>query len=185
MSRWVRSAAVLLSLAAVAACSGDSDGGGGDAASALPPASAPAPTSTATAAPAASPADQVTAAYLRYWDAVVAAHRAADPRAPALATAAADPLLAKIRASVDRNRLQKLSLRGAVTHTVGAVRVTGGTATVEDCYDLSKWNPVNLTTGDPIDVTEEGGTGRYKARFTLRRSGGGWVVTTDAPLGGC
>ena len=174
-------AAALLPLAAVAACGGD------DAPSTLPGGSdaAAGGTTPAPAATSASAGQQVLAAYLRYWDAVIAAHAKADPRSAGLATVAADPELSKVRAAVDRNRIQQISLRGTVAHTPGAIRTAGTGATVEDCYDISGWNPVNTKTGAPIDVTEEGGTGRYRVRYTLRRSGAGWLVVTDAPLGGC
>jgi hypothetical protein len=171
----------VLPLAALAGCS--ADGTARSLPSEVPTGSPSTPAVTTT--PAASPADQVRSAYLRYWAAVVAAHRAADPRSPALAAVAADPQLSEVRTTIERNRLQQISLRGEVTHRPGAVRVSGGSATVEDCYDLSAWNPVSTRTGEAIDVTDENGTGRHRARFTLRRSGAAWVVTTDTILGSC
>lgn len=168
-------------LAALAGCAGD-DGGP----TALPPASAPATSAPpSTTPPAASSADQVRTAYLRYWDAVIAAHRAADPRSAGLGKVATDPQLSKVRLTVERNRLQRISLRGQVTHDISAPRVSGTTATLQDCYDISGWDPVDVRTGAAIDVTEEGGTGRYRARYTLRRSGTSWLVTTESRLGGC
>ena len=62
-------------------------------------------------------ADPVLASYLRFWDAVVAANRAADPSMAALRTVAADPELSRVRATVSRNKVQKLSLRGDVGHS--------------------------------------------------------------------
>ncbi len=100
-------------------------------------------------------------------------------------TAAADPELSRVRATVSRNKVQKLSLRGEVGHSPQPAKVTGTTATIEDCYDISAWNPVRLDTGQPIDVTDESGTGRYRARYTLRRSGAGWLVVNHTALGGC
>jgi hypothetical protein len=44
---------------------------------------------------------------------------------------------------------------------------------------------VRLDTGQPIEVTEESGTGRYRARYTLRRSGTGWLVVNHTALGDC
>jgi hypothetical protein len=144
---------------------------------------------TSSAAPAgASPVgtdDQVLTAYRGFWDAVVAANKAADPAAPGLAAVAADPELSRVRATVSRNKIQKLSLRGEVAHTPKPPAVSGGTATLEDCYDISDWNPVDLRTGKPVEVTDESGTGRYRARYTLRRSGAGWLVVDQKALGGC
>jgi hypothetical protein len=168
--------------AALAAGCGGADAGPSE----LPP--GPVSSSSPVATPAAAgstAADPVLRSYLRFWDAVVAAHRAADPALPALAAAAADPELARIRATVSRNRIQKLSLRGEVGHAPKPVAVSGATATVEDCYDISAWDPVSLSTGKPIEVTEESGTGRYRARYTLRRSGPGWLVVDQKALGAC
>jgi hypothetical protein len=171
----------ILPLAAVAACTG------GSAPTSLPSDSGTAPTATppSTTTATGTPGEQVLAAYLRYWDALLVAHERADPRSAGLATVAVDPELSRIRDTIDRNRIQQISLRGEVSHDPAVRQVAGGSATVEDCYDISGWNPVNLKTGAAIDVTEEGGTGRYRARYTLRRSGTSWLVATDAPLGGC
>ena len=180
MGRRLRTVTVALSLALpLPAC-----GGGADGSRELPP--GPAAASPPVATPSATAAtDPVLASYLRFWNAVIAANRAADPSIPALRTAAADPELSRVRATVSRNRVQKLSLRGDVGHSPGPAKVTGGTATVEDCYDISGWNPVRLDTGQPIEVTEESGTGRYRARYTLRRSGTGWLVVNHTALGDC
>jgi hypothetical protein len=166
---------------AVAACS--SPGGTTD----LPAGPAGATSSgapAATASPAAAD-DQVLSAYRRFWAAVIAANRAADAGSPGLAAVAADPELSRVRATVSRNKIQKLSLRGEVAHTPKPPTVSGTTATLEDCYDISDWNPVSVTTGKPIEVTDESGTGRYRARYTLRRSGAGWLVVDQKALGGC
>ena len=152
---------------------------------ALPEGSAPPATGTSAASTPAVTGDPVTAAYLRYWDAVIGAHRAGDPAAAGLATAATDPELARVRATVDRNRTQRLSVRGEVLHRPAPPAVAGDTATIEDCYDISGWNPVDLRTGDPVEVVESGGTGRYRVRWTLRGSGAAWKVVDQSPLGGC
>ena len=180
MGRRLRIVTVALSLALpLPAC-----GGGADGSRELPP--GPAAASPPVAAPSATAAtDPVLASYLRFWNAVIAANRAADPSIPALRTAAADPELSRVRATVSRNRVQKLSLRGDVGHSPGPAKVTGGTATVEDCYDISGWNPVRLDTGQPVEAADESGTGRYRARYTLRRTGSGWLVVNHVELGGC
>jgi hypothetical protein len=182
VARRLRTVTVAVSLALpLAAC-----GGAGNGTGELPPGppTSAAPAGTPSAEPAAG-GDPVLAAYLRFWDTVVAANRAADPGLPALRTVAADPELTMVRNTVSRNKIQKLSLRGDVGHTPKPARVSGSTATVEDCYDISEWNPVRLDTGQPIQVTDESGTGRYRARYTLRRSGAGWLVVNHSALGGC
>lgn len=166
---------------AVAACS--SPGGTTDL-----PAGPAGATSSAAPASGASPVsagDQVLSAYRGFWDTVVAAHKASDPQLPALARAAANPELAKVRKAVALNRQQKISLRGTVGHKPQVTAVTAAAATVVDCYDISSWNPVDVRTGAAIDATESGGTGRYHARYTLRRSAGTWLVTNQVDLGGC
>lgn len=170
--------------AVLAACSGDT----GSTALPPPPSGSTAVTAaptTAAASSAVTPEEQVLAGYQRFWDAVVAAHEASDPALPALAAAAADPELGRVRAAVARNAVQKLSLRGEVGHDPRPAAITGATASLDDCYDLSRWNPVNRTTGQRVEVTESGGTGRYRARYTLRRSGSGWIVVDQKALGGC
>jgi hypothetical protein len=129
--------------------------------------------------------DPVLVAYLRFWDAVIAAHRAADARSPGLAAVAGDPQLTRVRQAVSRNRIQRLSLRGTVGHQVRPSRTSGDAATLEDCYDISAWDPVDLRTGKPVEVTDESGTGRYRARYTLRRAGSTWRVVDQVALGGC
>ena len=44
---------------------------------------------------------------------------------------------------------------------------------------------MRLDTGQPVEATEESGTGRYRARYTLRRSGVNWIVVNHVALGGC
>jgi hypothetical protein len=160
-------------------------GGGGDGSTELPTGPAgPAP-SAPSSTEAVSGQDPVLASYLRFWDAVVAANRAADPGLAALRAVAVEPELSRVQATVSRNKVQKLSLRGEVGHSPRPARLAGTTATIEDCYDISRWNPVRVDTGQPIDATEESGTGRYRARYTLRRSGAGWLVVNHTALGGC
>lgn len=180
MPRRLRTVIAALAVLALAGCGGDTTSG-----TELPPGSAA--TATGPAAPTASATGEnpVLTSYLRFWDAVIAANRAADPAYAGLAGVAANPELGRVRTTVARNKVQRLSLRGEVGHTPGPPAVTGTTATVEDCYDISRWNPVNLTTGERVEVTESGGTGRYKARYTLRRSGSGWLVVDRKSLGGC
>lgn len=187
MSRQLRTVlSIGACLTVLAACSSQDE-----ESTALPPPPAgstalTAPATTPAASPTASAEDQVLTGYQRFWDAVVAAHEASDPQLPALAKAAGEPELARIRTVVALNRQQKISLRGPVTTSPTVTEVTGTAATVEDCYDISKWDPVDVRTGAAIDVTEaDGGSGRYKARYTLRRSAGSWIVADEVSLGGC
>lgn len=174
--------AVAAAAVSLAAC-GSSDG---DDNAALPPGADPT-SAPATATPSATATAGTTPlqSYLAFWDAVVAANKASDPALPALAAAAAQPQLEKVRKVIRVNRTQGISLRGTVGHKPKLASSSATAATVEDCYDVSAWSPVNARTGAKIDVTDVNGTGRYKARYTLRRSGGGWKVTDQAALGGC
>jgi hypothetical protein len=171
---------VAAAAAMLAACGGASD-------AALPPGPAGATTApaTTTPAPTASPGAAALTSYLGFWDAVIAANKASDPLLPALAGASADPQLGKVRKAIRVNKTQGVSLRGTVAHKPEVTATSAAAATVEDCYDVSRWTPVDIKTGAPIDVTEANGTGRYHARYTLRRSGGDWRVTDQVALGGC
>jgi len=182
VGRPLRTVMLVLSLGPPVAACGGGDGGPTE----LPagPAAASTPAATASTDAAVSE-DPVLAAYLRFWDAVVAANRTADPNLAALRTAATEPELSRVRATVSRNKVQRLSLRGDVAHSPKAPTVTGSRATIEDCYDISRWNPVRLDTGEPVDAVDESGTGRYRARYTLRRSVGGWLVVNHTALGAC
>ncbi len=159
--------------------------GGGTAAAPLPdgsgagPTGSPGPTVTSTAD------DPVLAGYLAYWDAVIHAHRAANPADPALRKHAAGAELTKVRNAVARNRQQQISVRGTVTHKPTVASVSGANAVVDDCYDVSAWNPVDVRNGQPIDAVNAGGTGRYRGRFGLRFGAGGWVVVSSSTSGAC
>jgi hypothetical protein len=159
-------------------------GCGGGSPSALP-ADAAGPTGSPSPPAAPAAGGPVLTAYLAYWDAVIHAHRTINPADPDLARHAAGAELAKVRGVIARNRQQRISIRGAVSHRPAVTAVTGVSAAVEDCYDVSGWNPVDVRTGKPIDAVEAGGTGRYKGRFGLRHVPAGWYVVSSATLGAC
>jgi hypothetical protein len=143
---------------------------------------------TGSPSPGASPSEPgspVLAGYLAYWDAVVHAHRTTNPADPELAQHAAGAELTKVRGVVARNRQQRISIRGEVSHQPTLVSVTGAAAVVEDCYDVSGWDPVDVRTGKAVDAVDAGGTGRYRGRFELRRGAGGWSVVRSTTLGAC
>jgi len=153
---------------------------------------APLPSGSAGAAPPAGPSggptgpgDAVLAAYLGYWDAVVHAHRGANPADPVLARHAAGAELTRVRGAVARNRQQQISIRGTVTHQPRVASVSGATAEVDDCYDISRWNPVSLRTGRAIKASQQSGTGRYRGQFGLREGTGGWIVVSSSISGAC
>jgi hypothetical protein len=180
----MRTVAVLLALLGPV-LSGCADDAGPSALPSGPTPTGAAGTPAATRTAPAAAADPVATAYLRFWDAVIAAHRAADPRSPGLAAVAGEPQLTRVRQAVSRNRIQRLSLRGTVGHQLRPARTSGDTAALEDCYDISAWDPVDLRTGKPVEVTDESGTGRYRARYTLHRAAAGWRVVDQLALGGC
>jgi hypothetical protein len=159
-------------------------GCGGSAAAPLPEGAGPSAPVSPTAGDT-GPDGQVLAAYLAYWDAVIHAHRVATAADPGLAQHAAGAELTKVRSAVDRNRVQQLSIRGTVKHQPKVAAVSGATAVVNDCYDVSAWKPVSLRNGQPVKVIDQGGTGRYRGRFELRRGAGGWVVVSSSISGAC
>jgi hypothetical protein len=176
--RLVLGAAVALVLA-LAGCAG------GSTASSLPDG-----TGGTTGAPSPSAASPdgggpVLTAYLAYWNAVLHAHQTTNPADPELARHAAGAELTKVRRAVALNRQQQISIRGTVTHQPRVASVTRTAAVVEDCYDVSGWDPVDRRTGKPIEAVDAGGTGRYKGRFGLRPGAGGWYVVSSATQGAC
>jgi hypothetical protein len=179
---WLGPVAALAALAALLAGCG---GGGDPAAAPLPDGGgasqvgSPGPTVTSSAD------DPVLAGYLAYWDAVLHAHRVANPADPALRQHAAGAELTKVRNAVARNRQQQISVRGTVTHKPTVTSVSAASAVVDDCYDVSAWNPVDVRNGQPIEAVDAGGTGRYRGRFGLRFGAGGWVVVSSSTSGAC
>ena len=143
------------------------------------------PSTSAGTASAEGAEAQILTDYLAYWDGVILAHRMANPAQPELARHATGAELTKVRGAVTRNRLQHISIRGDVRHQPTVQSAAGAAAVVEDCYDVSEWDPVDTRTGKPIAAVEQGGTGRYRARFTLRRAAGGWMVVSSSTLGAC
>jgi len=130
----------------------------------------------------ASAEEAVLTGYLAYWDGVIQAHRRGDPADRRLAAHTGDPELSRVRAEVARNSAQRLSVRGSVRHTARTETLSGSTATVLDCYDISGWNPVNVDTGKRVDTV---GGSAFRARYTLRRSRGTWIVVDSVVMGGC
>jgi hypothetical protein len=106
---------------------------------------------------------------------------------PTTGTGADGPVLTKVRGAIARNQQQRISIRGTVTHRPAVASVTGTSAVVEDCYDVSGWDPVDVRTGEPIDAVDAGGTGRYRGRFGLQpgAGAGGWRVVSSKALGVC
>jgi hypothetical protein len=130
-------------------------------------------------------ADPVLAGYLAYWDAVVHAHAMANPNDPLLAQHASGAALTEVRGTITRNRIQKLSVRGTVTHQARVLARSGDSATVDDCFDTKAWKAVDLTTGKSIGDIPDNGTGRYRERTAMRQIGGNWLVTSVKDTGSC
>jgi hypothetical protein len=149
------------------------DGGG-------PTSAGPSPTATGS-----GPADPVLAGYLSYWDAVIHAHAAANPNDPLLARHATGAALADLRGNITRNRTQKLSVRGTVTHQARVIARTGDSATVDDCFDTTDWQAVDIATGRRIDAIPDNGTGRYRERTAMRQTSGNWLAVTIKDTGSC
>src|SRR3954454_15100508 len=99
--------AVLLALVLGPVLSGCGGAGGPRALPSGPTPTGAAGTPAATPAPSTVAADAVATAYLRFWDAVIAAHRAADPRSPGLAAVAGEPQLTRVRQAGARNPVHR------------------------------------------------------------------------------
>jgi hypothetical protein len=130
-------------------------------------------------------ADPVLAGYLAYWGAVIHAHAVANANDPLLAQHATGGALAYIRGNITRNRTQQLSVRGTVTHQARVVAAAGDSATIDDCFDTTDWQAVDIKTGKPIGAIPDNGTGRYRERVTMRQISGNWLAVAIKDTGSC
>lgn len=149
---------------------------------------APTPTPTETTDPEAAAATAaVLEAYTGYWDAKVAAFaNPAAPEAPELTHFAVDTALADVRASVFSLNTNGIAVVGEPALQPEVIELTPDqpqSATVIDCVDVSRWQPVFTDTGEsaaPPDqslrVLTTSTAYVYDGRWTIRSS----VVDRDA-----
>ena len=140
---------------------------------------------TTSAAPPPPPDENaaVTDAYLRFWDAILAATAASDADHPGLAATAVGAALDEGRSIVQHDQAVPAHRSGSVGHTIGSVTVTGDSATVVDCVDMSGWAIIDDATGENLTA---GALGSRSGTYTLtRQPDGSWKVSTGSPQGEC
>jgi len=178
--RWPQSGGLAAGLAglalAAAACGGQSAG------VALPhKGTAPARQADASGPPR-SPRQLVAGAYQGYWRAYAAAMTASKPGrarhilAPYEAPSGMPTLIGSLRrvwAAHD------VAYGGAITH-VKSVHITGSSAMVHDCLDLSHFGVLDTATGRV--VPDSFGLANLNYYVTLELSGGRWRVSNMQPV---
>jgi hypothetical protein len=162
---------------AVAAC------GGQPAGVALPHKAGTAAAGQAGASgPGRTPRQLVAGAYQGYWRAYAAAMTASDPGrarrllAPYQAPAGMPRLIGSLRrvwAAHD------VAYGAAITH-LKDVRISGSTAMVHDCLDLSHFGVLDTATGRV--VPDSFGLANLNYYVTLELSGGRWRVSNMQPV---
>jgi hypothetical protein len=141
-----------------------------------------APSPAVLTGPARTPVQAVTAAYQGYWQAYAAAMSSSRPgRARAILAPYSTPGgIATLIGSLRRVwRAGDVAYGGAVTH-VRSVRVTGRSASVHDCLDLSHFGVLDKTTGQV--VPNSFGLPDLNYYVTLELSGGRWRVSNMTPV---
>lgn len=181
VERWSRLGLVLLpalvALVLVAACGGDDD----DVApspTATPtntPAETSTPARTPTATATASLEDEVSEAYLAYWDAYSAALLNLD--ASLAEGVAAGEELERIREEIEMLRADGVALRVVVEHDFAVVAVSETSAAVVDRYMNNSFY-VDPETKEPPTGTGSGDV--LEDSFVLERIDGRWVVVQSA-----
>ena len=141
-----------------------------------------APSQAVLTGPARTPAQAVTAAYRGYWQAYAAAMTSSSPRrarallAPYSAPGGTTALISSLRRVW---RAHDVAYGAAVTHVL-SVRVTGQTASVHDCLDLSHFGVLDKTSGQV--VPNSFGLPDLNYYVTLELSGGRWRVSNMTPV---
>jgi hypothetical protein len=148
------------------------------------PAKASAPL-TVPAAPSVgplTPRQAVKAAYLGYWQAYAQAMDAGSPAGArsALAPYTAPATLARLVTALGTVWAAHEAADGAAVPHVLGVQVTGATALLHDCLDLSHFGVVSTTTG--LVVSDSFGLPNRNFYITLVLSRGRWLVSNMEPV---
>ncbi|MFE2057009.1 hypothetical protein ACFQ6U_16940 [Streptomyces sp. NPDC056465] len=167
----------------VAGCGGDTEDG-------KAPAGAPAvvsPAAPTAGKPPKDPADAVREVYRAMWSERMKALQVASAEGTDLERYVAPGVLRAFERELARLKKDGMVVRGRVGHEPEVAvldtgeGVRGSRATVEDCLDLSKWQPLDITTGWPLPLPGDQPV-RHRATAELQRGDGGrWTVTAYLP----
>ncbi|MFD5871634.1 hypothetical protein [Streptomyces sp. NPDC060322] len=172
--------AVLLSCA-VTGCGGDTADGKAPADAAAVVSSAPPPVSK-------SPEDlagAVREVYGAMWSERMKALQMASAEETDLERYVAPGVLRVFEEELAQLKKDGMVMRGEVGHEPDVSVLDAGAkpwrATVKDCVDLSKWQPLDITTGWPLPLPGDQPP-RHRATAELERGDGGrWTVTAYVP----
>lgn len=182
VERWCRLGLVLLpafvALVLVAGCGGDDDDvAPSPTATPNTPTETSTPPSTPAATATASPEDEVSEAYLAYWDAYSAALLNLD--ASLAEEVAAGEELERIREEIEMLRADGVALRVVVEHDFAVVQASADSAVVIDEYQDRSFT-VDPETKEPPTATVTGELVTDSYEFS--RIDGRWVVVRSRRL---
>ena len=168
--RWCCLALVLALIALAAGCTdrarSQSDGGS----------SSTGPTTTA------DPSGAILTAYRAHWADVIEAGKTADPRSPRLDDHATGEVLKTVRDNYRQLQADGEVVRGTVRLHPSVTSVSGSTATVRDCNDVTDFLRYDAKTGAP---REQRKTDVAELEVTLRLINGHWLVSETTVKGPC
>ncbi|MFC8225376.1 hypothetical protein [Streptomyces sp. NPDC057287] len=135
--------------------------------------------------PSPDAAGAVREAYGAMWSERVKAFRVASADGTDLERYVAPVVLSVFEEELARLKKDGMVIRGDLGHEPEVSLADAGAgpprATVEDCVDLSKWQPLDITTGWPLPLPGDQPL-RHAATATLERGDGGrWTVTAYVP----
>lgn len=154
-------------------------------------AKAPAPAAAAPSAPppvsvsAGDPAAEALEAYAAMWAERMKAFQVASADGTELERYVASGVLGEFEKELARLEKDGMVIRGDLGHEPEATLLDAAAgppkATVNDCLDVSKWQPLDTTTGWPIPLPGNQPL-RQEATATLERTDSGrWIVTAYVP----
>jgi hypothetical protein len=128
-------------------------------------------------------ADEVLAVYRRLQEVVNRAYADPEGNYPELAEYAYGRALADIHQTLFYYRERGIRFTGkpSMSPRVTFIDVDASppTATVTDCFDDSKWIPVDAETGE--SVAAPGQNHRYRVTSTAQQHDGRWFIVSDTP----
>ncbi|MFC4469225.1 hypothetical protein ACFPH6_32710 [Streptomyces xiangluensis] len=171
---------LLLALTALTVTAGCSSSDGGDNAPATP--TKPSPSSTLSAEEAQARKD-VIAAYQRMTDEQVTAYAKASLRGSKITQYATGKALRDVKDAVFVNLQNGIVFKGEPTVTASDDDVdlnldgTPQRATLNLCFDMNTWEPVNKTTGKSVAPPKQ--VKRYTVTAHLQNQGDRWQVADE------
>ncbi|MFD7935313.1 hypothetical protein ACFV4T_12405 [Streptomyces sp. NPDC059755] len=178
--------AMLCMSAALAGCSGGDDTTAAEPTA--PTTAAPtAPVSSAPADPEAGAKATALTVYRGFWQEMQALYADRNGTTKDLKQYAASETLSKAESDAQRAHAQGRIYLGKVTFSDAVVTKTEldsttARVTLSSCLDVSRWQPVDAKTREPVTLPADRIT-KYQVRTTLEKWPQGWRVVRDEPQG--